>query len=478
MDTSQTPTSLKIKVGVFTLLGLLLIGAATVFMNNRPFWWRPCQLVHINIEDATGLKSKSPVKSLGLQIGYLHSIELSETHVRLGICITAPVEVLPSTRAYIRGEGFLGDKFVELKPVKFTGAKAPDTDASFFDLLVPSVHASEALMSSAMAADPQAQSQKSAREIPVGQASQDVQKLVEQVDGLVSEMKGLTNNLREAINPQDLRRTMLQLNKTLENASKTLSPGGGLNTTAQRTLEKLEDSVDQLRDVMSRINKGEGSIGMLINDPVYAQELRETIRTLNSVINRLSKVRIVLNLGAEQIEGLPAGGSRGFLLLNIWPNPYRYYRLGVSSDPRGSLNVVDTTTVSGGVSTTVQTTTTNLGGFVMSLQMGRVFFRRLDLSIGLLHGDGAFSTELNLGPTDREEMFRIQGDIYARGRGVPTNGRAFAILQPFINSPGLGAIYVKGGLESFRKINNTVNYSIGAGLMFDDEDLRILFAFR
>ena len=118
-NTTQASTATRFRVGIFTILGLALIGAITIFVNDKPFWWRPCELVHINIDDATGLKSKSPIRSLGIQIGYLKSVELSETHVRLGICITAPVEVLSSTRAYIRGEGFLGDKFVELKGKSF-----------------------------------------------------------------------------------------------------------------------------------------------------------------------------------------------------------------------------------------------------------------------------------------------------------------------------------------------------------------------
>src|SRR4051812_35372054 len=115
MNTSQSSFATRFKVGLFTILGLFLIVVVTLVVNNRPFWWRPCQLVRINIEDATGLKTKSPIRSLGIEIGYLKTVDLSETHVTLGICITAPVEVLISTKAYIRGEGFLGDKFVELK---------------------------------------------------------------------------------------------------------------------------------------------------------------------------------------------------------------------------------------------------------------------------------------------------------------------------------------------------------------------------
>jgi len=121
MNTTETSTATRLKVGIFTILGLVCIGIATIYVNDKPYWYRPCQLVNINVEDASGLKTKSPVKSLGLEIGYLRAVELSETVVTLAICITAEVEVLPTTRAYLRADGFLGDKYVELKPVKYVG---------------------------------------------------------------------------------------------------------------------------------------------------------------------------------------------------------------------------------------------------------------------------------------------------------------------------------------------------------------------
>src|SRR5271156_5065425 len=98
MNPNQASTSTRIRVGLFTVLGLLLIGAASVFVNDEPYWWRPCQLVHISVDDATGLKTKSQVRSLGLDIGYLVSFDLSDSKVDLGICITAPVEILPGTK--------------------------------------------------------------------------------------------------------------------------------------------------------------------------------------------------------------------------------------------------------------------------------------------------------------------------------------------------------------------------------------------
>ncbi|MGZ3709512.1 MAG: MlaD family protein, partial [Bdellovibrionota bacterium] len=201
MNTTQASTSTRLKVGLFTFLGLALTGAITVYVNDKPYWWRSCQLVHIKVDDATGLKSKSPVRSLGLEIGYLESVQLSETSVDLGICITAPVEVLPVTKAYIKADGFLGDKFVELKPVKYVGSKSETKVENhsfwrriFAALWIPEARAEEEGVPVVPAPSPAPaaegppptptvhRNRQGNKEIPVGENQQDVQHIMERVD--------------------------------------------------------------------------------------------------------------------------------------------------------------------------------------------------------------------------------------------------------------------------------------------------------
>ncbi|MGE0616553.1 MAG: MlaD family protein [Bacteriovoracia bacterium] len=489
--------TVKIKVGLFSLAGLALIGVITVFVNDRPFWWRGCELVHVNIEDATGLKTKSPIRSLGLQIGYLHSVELFQQQVRLGICITAPVEVLPDTRAYVKGEGFLGDKFVELKPVKYVGQSRDETlnDAAPSQTSTPApaqtwapsrpIHPLLWAMGwgvdAAWAAKTNvnvAEAKDSRKEIPVGEKSQDVQELVNEVNGLVGELSVLTNNLKTSLNPVDMQRTMQKLNRTLENAAKTLSPEGNLTTTAQRALAKLEDAIEQMRDMVTRINQGEGSVGMVINDPSYAEELRDALRNLNSLLSKVSGVRFQVDVGAE---ALPAySDARGWFRLGIWPSADRYYLLGLSVDPRGKTNVLDVTTTAGTASTTTRSVTTEQGGILLTAMLGKVFWHRLDFSAGIYHGDATLGVAFNLGPQTNEELLRVeaQGFSGADGRGGHQfDGRANAIWFPS-QSPYLKTIYIRGGVDSVRQVNGKFSYSVGAGISFNDRDIKMLFALR
>ncbi len=486
MNATHSSFSTRLKVGIFTLVGFLLVMTVTLVANNKPFWWRSCQLVSINIDDATGLKTKSPIRSLGIEIGYLKSVSLFESHVTLGICITAPVEVLPSTKAYIRGEGFLGDKFVELKPVKYLGEHSSRLRGPLIhsfvrplmNLLATSAWASTPLDADEdkVASPPAVRKHKlppnsNSREIPVGAESQDVQHLVNRVDEMVQQMTGLTDNLKQAIHPEELRSTMRQLNQTLQNASKTLAPEGGLNQTAQRTLAKLEDSIEQLRDQMTRVNKGEGSVGMLLNDPTYAEEIRLAIRNVNLLLNRVNHFRFVVDIGGGQLTGFD--GGRGWFHLAIWPRPDRYYLLGVGSDSRGKISNMTVTTTAGGMTQVTQTQVVDQTGLLLTGMLGKVFFNnRLDLSVGALYGDAAASVIFNLGPDDHENRIQVRGDTYIRNAVGSVDERVTLSLSP------LKGFYLRAGLESIRPYNGRLPFFLGAGLSFDDEDIKLLFALR
>jgi phospholipid/cholesterol/gamma-HCH transport system substrate-binding protein len=507
---NQASTSTKFKVGLFVVFGLFFIGLLTVYINNRPFWWRSCEPVQITVEDATGLKAKSPVKSLGLEIGYIADIGLVSTGVKVKVCITAPVEVQPDTKAYVRGEGFLGDRFLELKPVKYTGKKqmeestfspsptiqqspAEKTSARVKTLnwIVNSVLgvnqaraddevAEKTVPAAAPVAEPVQQQQqqkpsKNGKEIPVAAGTADMQQVMTEVNGLMKEVKDMTTNLNSAINPDEIRGTIKQLNKTLEDASKAFSPQGGLTATAQRSLIKLEDAIEQLRDQMTRINQGQGSIGMMLNDPVYAEELKKALANMNHLLNRASDMRLNVSLGLFQLSAYQA--TRASFEVKIWPRPDRFYRIGLGSDPRGKISQTTTTTEANGTTNTVRNTQVDQGGYVFTAMIGKRLHPRVDLSVGILNGDGAAALGINLGWGEDLEMLQAVGELYFRSETVAgawtarPDGRIYMILQP------ISILYVQGGVEGLRKINGNISAFYGAGIRFDDEDIRLLFSF-
>ena len=58
-----------LRIGIFTAVGVFAIVAFSIYVNDHPYWYRSCNEVKIHVDDATGLRRKSPVKTLGLDIG-------------------------------------------------------------------------------------------------------------------------------------------------------------------------------------------------------------------------------------------------------------------------------------------------------------------------------------------------------------------------------------------------------------------------
>jgi phospholipid/cholesterol/gamma-HCH transport system substrate-binding protein len=215
---------------------------------------------------------------------------------------------------------------------------------------------------------------------------------------------------------------------------------------------------------------------MMINDPSYAEEIRMAIRNINKLLGKATEIRLLVDIGGDKINGYTSG--RAGFKLQIFPTRDRYYLIGVSIDPRGKRSVKETTVTSGGVSTTTTTTETEEGGLLINLMFGKIFKSRLEAAVGVLNGDGAVTGALRLGPTDREDILQLRADVYNRGKGYGLDSRYTVLMRPFSEASILSNIYLRGGIESIHKVSGALPYFGGAGVVFDDNDIKLLFAFK
>lgn len=106
--------------------------------------------------------------------------------------------------------------------------------------------------------------------------------------------------------------------------------------------------------------------------------------------------------------------------------------------------------------------------------LGKVYYSRIDLSIGALYGDGAASVAFNLGPHGYENQLIFRNDVYVRTSGSSIDDRISLTIQPIPN------FYLRAGLDSIRRhpVNNQVVYFYSAGITFTDEDIKLLFMLK
>jgi hypothetical protein len=183
-------------------------------------------------------------------------------------------------------------------------------------------------------------------------------------------------------------------------------------------------------------------------------------------------VRFNVDLGGVQLTAY--NGTRAWFQLGIWPKKDRYYLLGVAFDPRGRISNSTVTTVAGGTTQTTQTQVTDQTSLLFTGMLGKVFWDRYDLAIGALYGDAAASITLRLGPNGSEDRIQLKDDVYVRNADTAVDNRITVIGFPL---PG---VYLRAGLESMRgySSNGQAIFQFGAGVSFDDEDIKLLFALK
>lgn len=499
-----------VRIGLFTAIGIAVIVGFSFYVNDKPDWHGHCTQVKIYTDDATGLRRKSPVKTLGLDIGFIQKVELDGEQVLITVCVTAPVTILAETKPYIRSQGFLGDKFLELKPVEMVGAKhkpkAPEakpegsetnpshqeesdtpTKEGLLEGLPDEVEqmmqeqrkqerkatllrvisgALDLLIAPAYAEDDAVVIKSEPKPLNAARETE-MQDLLKKVAKLVDKLTLVMDDIRTVTQQKEFKETIVNLNQAMKNLEVLLRPNGKVVANVNDSLESLKNAMAEAEQVMKKVNSGEGTIGKFINDPSIFDELKAAINSINLLLGRAGTLRTFVDLSAINVGAYD--GAKGRLNIKIQPNPGRYYLLGLANDPRGRTRRKRTETVTnGGTVNVVEEKTTEEKGLKVTAMFGK-YFGPLDLRAGLLEDNGAVGVGVWLDPDRR---FGIHAEFFSPDKGEPSTARIYARAQILMSA------YVTAGVDQLTKVNGRTPYFTGVGIFFDDDDLKYLLAFK
>jgi|GEM_PF-7104481 len=483
------------RIGIFTAVGIFAIVAFSIYVNDHPYWYRSCNEVKINVEDATGLRRKSPVKTLGLEIGYINAVDLEGDKVMIQVCVTGPVKLNNDTKAYVRSSGFLGDKFLELKPVDKIGG-TPSTPSSPAAPLPASpdntpaeppkdsssaTPATEILKTGARhllrtfvtvidLVEPQARAETKTLDATRDAELQDTMKKVAK---LIDQLTLMVGDLREVTQQKDFKETVVNLNASMKHLQNLLRPDGKVMKNVDAAMESMKNTMASAETVMNKIKEGEGTIGKFINDPSLYDDIRAAIQGVNLLLGKAGLLRTYVDIGGWKIDAY--NGTKGYFRVTIAPNPTRYYLLGVSNDPRGrDRKTTTSTSVNGGAQTVVVENKNEEKGLAITAMFGK-HFGPLDLSIGLKEDYGNVGVNFWF---DSAKRYGILSDIYSKG-----TDKGGVTARIYARATVYSALYVVGGVDQLQTFTDSKGRSrkpwfVGMGVSFDDDDLKYLLAFR
>jgi phospholipid/cholesterol/gamma-HCH transport system substrate-binding protein len=492
-----------IKVGVLLLAILTssFFGIKSIYKGSafRPKGYKLWAL----FRDATGLVDKSRVQIAGLTVGTIVQRELAPdvaNRARITIQIDDKSTVIyDDAILFKKSASLLGEFYLEIDPghpthfekgKEVANRRLQDGDqlkhveepASFGDIqrqiaeTMPVLH--DIL--------------KDVRELTSGpvkeiaenvnrsilENSEQLHKLLEDADRAAADIGHITSKERD-----DMVKTLQNVRDITEgirNLVGTTSPTGD---QARQTLSrvenaatKLDHALQQVDEIMTRTNQGEGTIGRLTKDPTIADNIADISEDVGSLVKSVTRLQTLVGLRSEY--NVLANTLKTYVAIQIQPKTDKYYLLELIDDPRGvrheQIQVSSTTDPTKPQTVSTQTVTVT-DQFRFSFQFAKRALPYTTLRFGIKESTGGIGADFDMHFLTKPltlavDLFDFRSNIYPRLK-------VLAALEFF------KGLYLVGGIDDILNTRAQVgagggrDYFVGAQLRFTDEDLRTLLLF-
>ncbi|UCF19839.1 MAG: MCE family protein [Gemmatimonadota bacterium] len=267
-------------------IGLLAIVATVVtfwgyyWLTGQPLGERGYH-VYAVLPNAAGLSRGSQVQMSGVEVGVVRNVELvGAGRVVVRVWIQRSLQIPRDSRILVEAVGVFGDKVVRLQP----GAAAdPAADGDTLGVAV-----SSGLMDLAGTLGEKAETLLDQLDKLMADST------IDQVHGTVAALPGTVRGVERLVREnsgefaalsRSLRETAETLNSRL--ASDEIDQAlADIEATAARLAEVSEDfkdAADRLASIAEKIDNGEGTLGLMVNDSALYYDLRDATRSLTSL---------------------------------------------------------------------------------------------------------------------------------------------------------------------------------------------------
>jgi phospholipid/cholesterol/gamma-HCH transport system substrate-binding protein len=485
--------SREAQLGLFTLVGLALVFWATFQLGNLRIGLERQTSWTVDVSDAHGLGEDSKVELAGIRVGQVREIIVNpETmQARMTIGLRQDLPLYADARIWVRTSGLLGDRYLEVVPgspeagrlepgAHLGDAGTPPNLEQMMDDIGPVVENIEAITADIRGMTGDADIQTDLRETLAALRGFTVK--LDRVMGsreadlsaVIADLAVITRNLRE-----DLPRLVQRAEGALGGAEGMIDDMREPVTSAVARIDaltvKLDRAAEDLALIIGDVRDGKGIAGQLLaEDSELGREVAEVTRTLGETIERVNRMRTIVDyLGQYQLAGKGdlGGGFRHRAELRIQPSWDHYYSFGIVDRPEGRTTLVEREVrhlnAAGAVTLTERSQEIEVEDvFLFNAQLARRFWD-ITLRGGILENSGGIGLDWAL--FDDRLWLRTEAFEFLREGDRPyLRGWAEVRLWKHLT--------ISAGVEDV--VGRRIGWrpAFGAGLTFDDEDLKLLFS--
>ncbi len=466
--------AIEYKVGLFTLTGIAATILAIFVLSPDLFDSKKMKSFYTILGDASGILEKTHVKTNGVTIGRVSRVTLNRDATRVEIDVDEEVFIPRGSKIIVRTVGFLGDKFIEIKrpsnvdnQVEEDGfiPQAPDaSDIQEVISLIGSIAEDIKKVTtnlSAVLGDQQGQATMATIVDNIEQFTHDARGILEEnredVRLLVQNMREFSNTMTEVMSSENKEK----IDRILANFD--------------TSMEDVRGATKNINLISQKVESGEGTLGRLINDDETLQEVEGALKDLRKVLAPVTKLDVEVDTHTYMRADK---SSQTYFNIVFRTRPDSYYLLGFTDFTERTLDTT-TTTVDGDNSdgeTRIQESILEKKALRFNLQIGKRW-GPLGARLGLFESAGGFAGDLFL----RKDKLRVSLELYDFA-DQDSEVRKTAHIKAYVSILFFNHIYTMIGVDDptridpqTGKVDSDLNYFVGAGLKFTDQDLKSLF---
>jgi phospholipid/cholesterol/gamma-HCH transport system substrate-binding protein len=336
----------EIKIGIF-LAGTFLIAAIFIFVAGDLSRWfqKPGYELSVLFPSATGLEKHAATRLAGVKIGYVKDIRLDERKARVVLAIWPKYRVPKGSRATLASIGLVGERYIEINPSEQPDFLQPGETlepgaAVSFDQL--------GTLAASVGDEIKAVSQ-SLREMTDREARENLSGILKNLNSFTEELgeflaankeeieTGIRNASRAAREfDERLGTVSADLDETIRTVKNIAAENEtGIKSSIQKleeVLTGLQESVRLLRNSLEKIDRGEGTVGRLVQDPELYEEAREALDAVKKTVEPVGQMRASGQFRADYLD--KTGKYKGTISAGFFLSPGSFLLGQVVDDPR------------------------------------------------------------------------------------------------------------------------------------------------
>ncbi len=446
----------EFKVGLLVVTIAGLIAYMSMQVSDNPSLFSKATSAWFKLPDAGGLVKGSQVRSAGIPVGVIKKITLQDGQARIEMELKGDFPMYVSAAAEIKSQGILGDKHVALYPGSITDPPLPDggeilnvKDQGSLDSVISQVGDIAGSLKDTAKALREAVVEDGTRKHVLGRIISNIEKLTADMADMTSANKGKINEIVD------------QVNRVTKSLDDILNEQGeeSLKNQLKRTMTRIDSAAKNIDEITGKVNRGEGTIGRLINDESTVEELNTAIEGVNGFLDTAGKAQVALDYNSAYLGDL--GLMKTTIGIRLQPGLDRYYMLGIVDDPAGVVERTETRTITnGGPESRVDETRTYKSKVKFNMQFAKNFW---DFTVrgGLIESSGGVGVDYGL-----------------LGGRLKLSVEAFEFSSLNLRAQAQyniwkGVYALAGYSDILNKQDKRSNY-LGAGLFLTNDDLKIL----